>query len=63
MSLAADVTEILDHPTDRVPGADEYVQAAMQWHFGQETGSPYWLEKAKTLEFDPRTDVRGVGTW
>ncbi|WP_328617030.1 phenazine antibiotic biosynthesis protein [Amycolatopsis sp. NBC_00355] len=60
MSLAVDVTEILDHPADQAPAADEFVRAAMQWHFGPETGSPYWLEKAKTLEFDPRKDVHGV---
>ncbi|WP_246567957.1 phenazine antibiotic biosynthesis protein [Streptomyces flaveus] len=30
----------------------------MEWHFGPETGSPFWLERARTLEFDPRTDVK-----
>lgn len=42
------------------PDPDEFVKAAMQWHFSAETGSPYWLERAKTLEFDPRTDVATV---
>jgi phenylacetate-coenzyme A ligase PaaK-like adenylate-forming protein len=58
MSLAADVAEILDHPVDQVPPADEFVQAAMQWHFSPETGSPYWVDRARTLDFDPRRDVR-----
>lgn len=30
----------------------------MQWHFSPETGSPYWLERARTLDFDPLTDIR-----
>jgi phenylacetate-coenzyme A ligase PaaK-like adenylate-forming protein len=36
----------------------EFVQAAMEWHFHPKTGSPYWLNRARTLEFDPRKDVR-----
>lgn len=38
---------------------DDYVQALMSWHFGADTGSPYWLRRAAELDFDPRTDVRG----
>jgi phenylacetate-coenzyme A ligase PaaK-like adenylate-forming protein len=38
--------------------ADEFIQAAMEWHFDSETGSPFWLERAKSLEFDPRASVR-----
>jgi hypothetical protein len=30
----------------------------MQWHFGPETGSPFWLKRAESLPFDPRTDVK-----
>ncbi|MDT5025175.1 MAG: hypothetical protein QOE61_1601, partial [Micromonosporaceae bacterium] len=37
-----------------------YLRAALQWHFGPETGSPYWLNRAKTLDFDPLTDVKTV---
>ncbi|UOZ07000.1 AMP-binding protein [Amycolatopsis sp. WQ 127309] len=40
---------------------DEYVRAAMQWHFGPDTGSPYWLARAATLGFDPIQDVKGQG--
>lgn len=36
---------------------DEYLRAAVQWHFGEETGSPFWLRKAKTLDFDPVAEV------
>ncbi|MFJ5223299.1 phenazine antibiotic biosynthesis protein [Streptomyces sp. NPDC088400] len=48
---------VLDCPADETPDAQELLEAAMQWHFGPETGSPFWLERAKKLDFDPRTDV------
>jgi hypothetical protein len=37
-----------------------FVRAAMDWHFNPETGSAYWLNRAKTLAFDPRADVKSV---
>jgi hypothetical protein len=48
---------VLDRPADQVPETQELIEAAMQWHFGSQTGSRYWLERAKTLDFDPRRDV------
>jgi len=33
-------------------------QAAVQCHFGPDTGSRYWLNRARTLEFNPLTDVK-----
>ncbi len=41
-------------------GPDEFVPAAMRWHFSAETGAPYWLKRAADFGFDPLTDVR---TW
>ncbi len=38
----------------------EFIQAAMQWHFSPATGSPFWVKRAAELDFDPLTDVR---TW
>jgi phenylacetate-coenzyme A ligase PaaK-like adenylate-forming protein len=50
---------ILDVPRDRPPDdADAYLRAAMAWHFGADTGSPFWLDAARSLDFDPLTDVR-----
>jgi hypothetical protein len=49
---------VLETPTSADPDPDEFIQAAMQWHFGEDTGSPYWLRRARTLEFDPRSDVK-----
>ncbi len=37
---------------------DEHVREIVQWHFNPETGCPFWLNKAKTLDFDPLTDVQ-----
>src|ERR1700733_12085148 len=49
---------ILDVPRDRAPqDADAYPRTAMAGHFGENTGSPFWLDAAKSLDFDPLTDV------
>ncbi|MFD6095840.1 AMP-binding protein [Nocardiopsis flavescens] len=37
---------------------EEYLAAALRWHFSPETGSPLWLELAATLGFDPVTEIR-----
>ena len=37
---------------------DAWVREVVQWHFDPATGTPFWLERAKTLGFDPRKDVK-----
>lgn len=37
---------------------EAFLRAAIAWHFGEDTGSPFWLAAAKNLDFDPLTDVR-----
>jgi phenylacetate-coenzyme A ligase PaaK-like adenylate-forming protein len=37
---------------------EAYLAAAMAWHFGERTGSPFWLRTARTLDFDPLNDVQ-----
>jgi phenylacetate-coenzyme A ligase PaaK-like adenylate-forming protein len=49
---------VLDTPFDVHPDPDEFIRGAMEWHFSPQTGSRFWLERAKSLEFDPRTDVK-----
>lgn len=56
--MSDDFTSVFEPPLDQVPDADELVQAAMEWHFSPLTGSPYWVERGKSLGFDPRTDVK-----
>lgn len=52
---------ILDVPRETPPeDADSYLHAAMAWHFGPDTGSPFWLRVAEGLEFDPVSEVRTV---
>ena len=52
------LSDVLEAPFDAHPDPDEFVQAAMEWHFSPETGSPFWLEHARSFDFDPRADVR-----
>jgi hypothetical protein len=36
---------------------DRWVREVVAWHFDPATGCPFWLERAKTLGFDPRERV------
>lgn len=36
------------------------LREVLAWHFDPATGSPFWLEVAPTLDFDPRTDITTV---
>jgi phenylacetate-coenzyme A ligase PaaK-like adenylate-forming protein len=38
---------------------DKHVREIVQWHFSPDTGTPFWLEKAKTFKFNPLKDVQG----
>jgi phenylacetate-coenzyme A ligase PaaK-like adenylate-forming protein len=38
---------------------DTQVREIVAWHFNPDTGTPFWLEKAKTLGFNPLRDVKG----
>jgi hypothetical protein len=38
---------------------DAWTREVVQWHFSPETGTPFWLERAKELDFDPLKDVNG----
>jgi phenylacetate-coenzyme A ligase PaaK-like adenylate-forming protein len=53
-----------DAPTpEQVKQARERLDAAVRetvaWHFSPDTGTPFWLERAKSFEFDPLKDVHG----
>jgi hypothetical protein len=45
--------------TDARQKLDAHVREMMQWHFSPETGSPFWLEFARQLDFDPRQEIAG----
>src|SRR5213594_4577872 len=38
---------------------DAHVRDIVTWHFDPKTGCPFWLERAKSLGFDPRKEVQG----
>ena len=52
------MNNLFNRPFHDLPSVDEVVQETMQWHFSPETGSPFWLEYQRNLEFDPRKDIR-----
>lgn len=37
---------------------DAHTLETVRWHFSEETGSPFWLEKKAELKFDPLTEVK-----
>jgi len=43
---------------DAKKALDAWVREVVAWHFDPETGTPFWLERAKSLPFDPRRDVK-----
>jgi hypothetical protein len=38
---------------------DAHVREMVAWHFDPASGCPFWLERAKSFDFDPRKDVQG----
>jgi hypothetical protein len=38
---------------------DEHVREIVGWHFDPATGSPFWLDYAQRLGFDPRREIGG----
>jgi hypothetical protein len=59
IEVMADIDfSLLDVPRAApVDDPDAYLRAAIAWHFGDDTGSAFWLRAARTLDFDPLTDV------
>jgi hypothetical protein len=49
---------LLDVPRpEPVDDPEAYLRAAIAWHFGEDTGSAFWLRTAARLDFDPIADV------
>jgi phenylacetate-coenzyme A ligase PaaK-like adenylate-forming protein len=48
---------VLDPASDGHLDPDEFIRAAMEWHFNPRTGSRFWLARAESFAFDPRADV------
>ncbi|WP_146404513.1 hypothetical protein [Planctomycetes bacterium CA13] len=43
---------------DALEQLNEHTIRTVHWHFSDETGSPFWLEKKRELNFDPLTEVK-----
>lgn len=54
-SISEDVTASATKSRDEL---NEHTLKTVHWHFSEDTGSPFWLEKKKELNFDPLTDVK-----
>ncbi|MEU3764991.1 phenazine antibiotic biosynthesis protein [Amycolatopsis keratiniphila] len=52
------IASFLEWDDKRLAAEQEFYSDAMEWHFSPETGSRFWLERAASLGFDPRRDVR-----
>src|SRR5918999_6110815 len=37
---------------------DAWTREIVNWHFDPETGCPFWLERARDFDFDPRTEIK-----
>ncbi|MEO2089146.1 MAG: hypothetical protein ABGY75_06575, partial [Gemmataceae bacterium] len=37
---------------------DAHFVEMVKWHFSPDTGCPFWLDKAKSFDFNPLTDVK-----
>src|SRR5499426_2300249 len=37
---------------------DAHVREIVQWHFNPDTGTPFWLDYAKILDWDPRKEIQ-----
>jgi hypothetical protein len=44
--------------TASIKDLDAWTREVVQWHFQPETGTPFWIERAKTLGFDPLREIR-----
>ncbi|MGI8782125.1 MAG: hypothetical protein ACR2L2_00535 [Acidobacteriota bacterium] len=38
---------------------DAWVREIVAWHFDPATGTPFWLDFARTLDWDPRREING----
>ncbi|QEF99509.1 hypothetical protein Mal15_35740 [Stieleria maiorica] len=54
-SIPEDVAKSASDARDRL---NEHTLKIVHWHFSEDTGSPFWLEKKSELGFDPLKDVK-----
>ena len=60
-SPSASATASTEHLQTARDALDAWVREVVAWHFDPATGCPFWLERAKTLGWDPRREIQGFG--
>ena len=45
-------------PEEAKENLDKQLQDILNWHFSDDTGSPFWLDWKKTSEWDPREEIK-----
>ncbi len=62
MSDTASTSHVGDRPASEVRAAlDQQVRETVNWHFDPATGSPFWLDYAARLGWDPRQKIQSFG--
>ncbi len=56
--MSASSPAAADQVTQAKDKLDAHVRETVAWHFSPETGTPFWLERAKTFKFNPLKDVQ-----
>lgn len=51
-------TSLDQKKTEAKAALDAHVREIVRWHFDPDNGTPFWLEYAQKLDFDPREDVQ-----
>jgi len=46
------------HGAEAKSRLDAWTREVVAWHFDPSTGTPFWLERARHLDFDPRRDIQ-----
>jgi len=59
MSSTANDANLEQAAADAKTALDDHTREIVRWHFGDETGCPFWLEKKRDFDFDPLTEVNG----
>src|SRR5687768_17448671 len=55
--MAATETTLESNVTKSQAVLDDWVREVIQWHFDPATGSPFWLDYASKLDWDPRREI------
>jgi hypothetical protein len=59
MQTSSDAAVISQSAAAAREALDAWVREVVDWHFDPASGCPFWLERAKTLGWEPRREVQG----